>query len=103
MRPAHLRSPAPVDSSRVAPLGLAPREPQAIVQRPRPTPARLAASTYTVQLGDALWPIAERHLTRGSSVTEIAKRVQDLESLNRDRIASGDPDVLEAGEELWLR
>jgi peptidoglycan hydrolase-like protein with peptidoglycan-binding domain len=102
MRPAHLRSPAPVDSGRVAPLGLAPREAQAIVQRPRPTPARPSASTYTVQLGDALWPIAERHLTRGSSVTEIAKRVQDLESLNRDRIASGDPDVLEAGEELWL-
>jgi peptidoglycan hydrolase-like protein with peptidoglycan-binding domain len=102
MRPAHLRSPAPVDSGRVAPLGLAPREAQAIVQRPRPTRARPSASTYTVQLGDALWPIAERHLTRGSSVTEIAKRVQDLESLNRDRIASGDPDVLEAGEELWL-
>ena len=33
----------------------------------------------------------------------IAKQVQALESLNADRIASGDPDVLEAGEELRLR
>ena len=82
---------------------LAPREPQATVQRPRAAPARASASTYTVQPGDALWPIAERHLARSSSVTEIAKQVQDLESLNRDRIASGDPDLLEAGEELRLR
>ena len=102
MRPAPLRSPAPVDSGRVAPLGLAPREPQTVVQRPRPTPARLSASTYTVQLGDALWPIARQHLARSSSVTEIARQVEDLENLNRDRIASGDPDLLEAGEELRL-
>jgi peptidoglycan hydrolase-like protein with peptidoglycan-binding domain len=91
--PAPVRSPGPVDSGRVQPLRPVPRE---------PPPVRASPSTYTVQPGDALWPIAERHLTRGSSVTEIAKRVQDLESLNRDRIASGDPDVLEAGEELRL-
>ena len=103
MRPAPLRPPAPVDSGRVAPLGLAPREPQTIVRRPRPTPARLSASTYTVQPGDALWPIAARHLARSSSIPEIARQVDDLESLNRDRIASGDPDLLEAGEELRLR
>jgi hypothetical protein len=56
-----------------------------------------------VQPGDALWPIAERHLASSRSVTEIAQQVQELESLNRDRIASGDPDLLEAGEELRLR
>lgn len=103
MRPPPLRSPGRVDSDRVAPLRLAPREPEAVVQRPRARPARLSASTYTVQPGDALWPIAERHLARSSSVTEIAKQVHGLESLNRDRIASGDPDLLEAGEELRLR
>ena len=103
MRPPPLRSPAPVDSGWVAPLGLAPREPQTVVQRPRPTPPRQSASTYTVRPGDALWPIAARHLARSTSITEIARQVNDLESLNRDRIASGDPDLLEAGEELRLR
>ena len=80
--PAPLRSPAPADSGRVAPRSPAP-ERQAVVQRPRAAPARASASTYTVQPGDALWRIAERHLARSSSVTEIAKQVQDLESLNR--------------------
>jgi peptidoglycan hydrolase-like protein with peptidoglycan-binding domain len=102
VRPAPLGSPAPADSGWVAPLRPAPREPAAVVQRPRAAPARPSASTYTVQPGDALWPIAERHLAGSSSVTEIAKQVQDLESLNRDRIASGDPDMLEAGQELRL-
>lgn len=102
-RAAPLQSPAPAVSGRVAPLRPAPRGPQAVVQRPRPAPVRPSASTYTVQPGDALWPIAERHLASSRSVTEIAKQVQELESLNRDRIASGDPDLLEAGEELRLR
>jgi hypothetical protein len=33
----------------------------------------------------------------------VARKVESLESLNVDRIASGDPDMLEAGEELRLR
>jgi peptidoglycan hydrolase-like protein with peptidoglycan-binding domain len=96
----------PASPARVAvrpmPLTPAPRARQAIVQRPRAAPARQSTSTYTVQPGDALWPIAEHHLARTNSVTEIAKQVQDLESINRDRIASGDPNLLEAGEELRL-
>jgi hypothetical protein len=81
----------------------APPERQAVAERPRVAPVRPTASTYTVQPGDALWRVAKRHLAGSSSVTEIAKQVQDLESINRDRIASGDPDLLEAGEELRLR
>jgi Putative peptidoglycan binding domain len=86
-----------------APPSPAPPERPAVVNRPRTAPVRSSASTYTVQPGDALWRVAERHLVGSSSVTEIAKQVQDLESINRDRIASGDPDMLEAGEELRLR
>jgi peptidoglycan hydrolase-like protein with peptidoglycan-binding domain len=89
VRPEPLRVPAPVVTGRAAPL-------------PPPQPARSSTRRYTVQPGDALWPIAERHLAGSSSVGEVAEQVQDLETMNRDRIASGDPDVLEAGEELRL-
>ena len=102
-RSAPPRSPVPVDNGRVVPLAPAPPPRQAVVERRRAVPARPSTSTYTVRPGDALWRVAERHLARSGSVKEIAKQVQALESLNADRIASGDPDVLEAGEELRLR
>jgi Tfp pilus assembly protein FimV len=101
------RRPAPRAQVSVPPAATppssAPPERQAVVKRPRAAPARPSTSTYTVRPGDALWRVAERHLARSGSVKEIAKQVQALESLNADRIASGDPDVLEAGEELRLR
>ena len=101
------RRPAPRAQVSVPPAATppspAPPERQAIVQRPREAPARPSASSYTVRPGDALWRVAERHLARSGSVKEIAKQVQALESLNAGRIASGDPDVLETGEELRLR
>jgi peptidoglycan hydrolase-like protein with peptidoglycan-binding domain len=103
-RPVRRRSPAAVDDRAAAPLAsAAPPEGQAVVQRPPGAPARPSASTYTVRPGDALWPIAERHLAPSSSVARVARKVESLESLNVDRIASGDPDMLEAGEELRLR
>jgi peptidoglycan hydrolase-like protein with peptidoglycan-binding domain len=104
VRPARKarRSPAPVDNRRAAPLTPASREPETVARRAPAAPARPATSTYTVRRGDALWPIAKRHLARSSSVTEIAKQVQALESLNVNRLASGDPDIIEAGEELRL-
>ena len=76
--------------------------PQAIVVQPRVAPRPPVAKTYTVQPGDALWPIAERHLAPSSSVAKVAEKVDAIESLNAGRIASGDPDLLEAGEELRL-
>jgi hypothetical protein len=39
---------------------------------------------------------------RGAGVG-LADEVQRLWNLNRDRIASGDPDMIMAGTELWLR
>jgi peptidoglycan hydrolase-like protein with peptidoglycan-binding domain/LysM repeat protein len=113
VRPARRRSSATVDSG-PAPL---PHEPQDFGQRPRAAPARSSAaparppvaaarpttSTYTVRPGDALWPIARRHLSATSTVAQVARKVEDLKTLNIDRIASGDPNVLKAGEELRLR
>jgi hypothetical protein len=60
--------------------------------------------TYTVRPGDALWPIARTQLAPRSSDHEVARKVADLEALNMgDRIQSGNPDVIVAGEELRLR
>jgi peptidoglycan hydrolase-like protein with peptidoglycan-binding domain len=68
-----------------------------------PAPARPVApgGTYSVQAGESLWPIAERQLSAGSSEGGVARRVKRLVELNLDDpIASGDPDVLTAGEQL---
>jgi hypothetical protein len=96
--------------------GPALEPPAATTPAPMPTPAPPAvpvrrpaddqsadAVTYTVRPGDALWPIARSQLAPDSPVDEVARRVADLEALNQDRIESGDPDVLEAGEKLRLR
>jgi peptidoglycan hydrolase-like protein with peptidoglycan-binding domain len=68
-----------------------------------PAPARPVApgGTYSVQAGESLWPIAERQLSAGSSEGGVARRVKRLVELNLDDpIASGDPAVLTAGEQL---
>jgi hypothetical protein len=56
-----------------------------------------------VRTGDSLWPIARKQLEAGSSDAAVALRVKHLVDLNlKDRIASGDPDLLTAGEKLRL-
>ena len=50
----------------------------------------------------AMPALAQTPSEQNSPLPSQAKQVHGLESLNRDRIASGDPDLLEAGEELRL-
>jgi hypothetical protein len=67
------------------------------VTRPRPT-------VYVVRPGDSLSGIARSKLAGGSSTSSVARAVEKLTDLNiATRIRSGDPNVLEAGEELKLR
>jgi nucleoid-associated protein YgaU len=108
----HAASSAP-SATALAPVALAlapatspvaPLAPAAPVRAPARAPVRSAeAATYVVQPGDSLSNIARRRLDPGSDETVVAE-VQKLADLNLgDRIRSGDPNVLEAGEELRLR
>ena len=58
---------------------------------------------YVVQPGDSLWSIAKRLLGRDASPGRIASEVNRLWSLNRSRIATGNPDLLMVGTRLELR
>ena len=61
------------------------------------------ARFHVVQPGESLWTIAENRLGAGSSATNIAAEVARLWELNRERIPSGDPDLIAVGQELRLR
>jgi hypothetical protein len=73
----------------------------------RPVVAQSRASDrariHVVQPGESLWTIAENLLGAGSSATRIAAEVAGLWELNRERIPSGDPDLIVVGQELRLR
>lgn len=70
--------------------------------RARPTASRDRAATYVVKPGDSLSDIARVELSAASD-ERVRAEVQRLAQLNLDgRIRSGDPNVLEAGEELRL-
>ena len=58
---------------------------------------------HIVRPGESLWTIAEGLLEPGASATNIAAEVARLWELNRDRIPSGDPDLIEVGQQLKLR
>jgi hypothetical protein len=58
---------------------------------------------YVVQPGDSLWSIAKRLLGGDASAGDIAREVNRLWTLNRSRIATGDPDLLMVGTRLELR
>jgi nucleoid-associated protein YgaU len=60
-------------------------------------------AAYVVQPGDSLWSIAKRLLGPDASAGRIAREVNRLWSLNRSRIATGDPDLLMVGTRLELR
>jgi peptidoglycan hydrolase-like protein with peptidoglycan-binding domain len=87
-------APTPAAPPAAAPVAPAPA-PAAPVQRAKP-------STYVVKPGDSLSHIARKKLAARSKASVVAG-AQKLAELNLDnRIRSGDPDMLEAGEELRL-
>jgi len=59
--------------------------------------------THVVLAGESLWAIASDVLGPEATPAEVAREVHRLWQLNRDRIGTGDPDLVMAGTELVLR
>jgi len=55
-----------------------------------------------VRSGDSLWRIAEHHLGAGASDASVAALVDELWKINGDKIATGNPDLIYAGQHLRM-
>jgi nucleoid-associated protein YgaU len=60
------------------------------------------ARSHVVQPGESLWSIARTLLGSDASPAQIAREVNRLWELNKDRIGTGDPDLLKVGTRLTL-
>jgi hypothetical protein len=56
-----------------------------------------------VLAGESLWAIATDLLGADATPASVAREVNQLWQLNRDQIATGDPDLLMVGTRLALR
>lgn len=65
--------------------------------------ARPGDRTHTVQPGESLWAIARDMLGGHPTRAQVAREVHRLWMLNRDRIGTGDPDIVMPGTRLVLR
>jgi len=74
----------------------------AAVQTDAPSEIPDGADSYTVREGDSLWSIAKRVLGAEASPAQVAREVHRLWRLNADRIGTGDPNLIVAGQTLRL-
>ena len=61
------------------------------------------ARFHIVQPGESLWSIAEKLLGPTATTAQIAREVDRLWKLNKDRLGTGSPDLLIVGAKLRLR
>jgi Tfp pilus assembly protein FimV len=60
------------------------------------------AQTYLVRPGDSLWSIAKALLGPEASPAQVAHAVHRLWALNAERIGTGNPNLIIAGERLRM-
>jgi hypothetical protein len=60
------------------------------------------SASYRVRPGDSLWRIAGRHLGSDATATATAQEVTRLWELNRQRIGTGNPDLIFPGQTLRM-
>jgi nucleoid-associated protein YgaU len=79
--------------------------PPASAAAPTPTTDHAVPNdrSHTVHPGESLWSIASDVLGPGARPARIAREVHRLWELNKDRIATGDPDLLMIDTHLKLR
>jgi hypothetical protein len=65
--------------------------------------ARPGDRSHNVQAGESLWTIASDLLGGDAGPARIAREVHRLWQLNKERIATGDPDLVMIGTRLVLR
>jgi nucleoid-associated protein YgaU len=99
-------SPAPV-AEPLASRAPATATPVAVASPPTtaavsPAGGRISSQSYTVRAGDSLWSIARRLLGPEASAGRIAREVNRLWELNRDRIGTGNPSLIHVGTVLKL-
>jgi hypothetical protein len=87
---------------------VAAAEPVPVVQASAPPPSAQPplpenARSHVVEPGESLWSIARRLLGSDATPARIAREVNRLWELNKDRIGTGDPDLLMVGAKLRLR
>jgi nucleoid-associated protein YgaU len=61
------------------------------------------ARFHVVQPGESLWSIAKKLLGPNATAAQIAREVDRLWALNKDRMGTGNPNLLIAGAKLRLR
>jgi hypothetical protein len=87
---------------RMAPPVVRPA-PRLVAARTTAHPARPRDHVHTVHPGESLWAIASDVLGGDASPAQVAREVHRLWTLNKDRIGTGNPDLLMVGTRLALR
>jgi LysM domain len=121
-RRAPSKTSPPAEPPQAPPIGVAPQSPPPgsplpaaavaetvpVVQASAPSeasqgPLPETARWHVVEPGESLWSIATRLLGPDATPGRIAREVERLWELNRDRIGTGDRDLLMVGAKLRLR